>query len=369
VGLVGLIDPPREGVKEAVKVCKRAGISVIMITGDHPITAQAIANQIGITGRVLKGSELDALNEESLADLIPFPTVFARVTPNHKLLIVEALKRQKNVVSMTGDGVNDAPAIKRADIGIAMGITGTDLAKQASSLVLTDDNFCTILIAVQEGRRIRDNIVRFLVYLLACNSAEIWTVLVAVLAGWEMPLSAVNILWANIVADIPPSLALGMEPGEPDSMESAPRSLDQPILNRYEIFLILFNGFVISAGTLLTFKLDLTLFKQELIFARSNSFFVLTSSQILLVFTCKSLHRSLFDRFKVTPWMLLSLLVSFGLLLIGHYVPWFNERVLQLEPVSWRAWLGTVIVSVTLLVMSEVIKIFKRKRRRKPSEI
>ena len=367
VGLVGLIDPPREGVKQAVNVFKQAGIDVIMITGDHPTTAQAIANQIGITGRILKGSELDALNEESLAELIPFPSVFARVTPHHKLLIVEALKRRKNVVSMTGDGVNDAPAIKRADIGIAMGITGTDLAKQASSLVLTDDNFCTILNAVQEGRRIRDNIVRFLVYLLACNSAEIWTVLAAVLVGWEMPLSAVNILWANIVADIPPSLALGMEPGEPDAMESPPRPLDQPILSRSNIFMIFFNGMVISAGTLLTFKLDLSVFNQDLIHSRSNSFFVLTSSQILLVLTCKSLYRSLFDGFMVTPWMLLSLVVSFGLLIMGHYLPWFNERVLQLEPVSWRAWVGTLIVSVTLLVMSESVKMFKRRRLRKHS--
>jgi P-type Ca2+ transporter type 2C len=366
VGIAGLIDPPRDGVKESIQICKQAGINVIMITGDHPTTAAAIANQIGINGRVLKGSELDALNEESLAELLPFPNIFARVTPHHKLLIVEALKRNKAVVSMTGDGVNDAPAIQRADIGIAMGITGTDLAKQAASLVLTDDNFCTILNAVQEGRRIRDNIVRFLVYLLACNSAEIWTVLVAVLAGWEMPLSAVNILWANIVADIPPSLALGMEAGEPDAMEEPPKPPNQPILSRSDILLIFLNGLVISAGSLLTFKLEMTVFKQDLLHSRSNAFFVLTSSQILLVLTCKSLYRSLFSRFQITPWMLLSLVVSFGLLLMGHYVPWFNEQVLQLEPVSWRAWIGTMIVSAILLVMSEVIKAVRRKRRKKP---
>ena len=250
-GLVGMIDPPREEVKAAVGRCREAGIRPVMITGDHPATALAIARELGIAAdgdRVVSGQELDAMDDAALeAEVVRIP-VYARVTAEHKLRVVRAWKSRGEVVAMTGDGVNDAPAVKAADIGIAMGLTGTDVTKEASDMVLTDDNFASIVGAVEEGRGIFDNIQKFIHYLLSSNAAEILLMLFAALAGWPAPLTAVQLLWINLVTDGLPALALGMEPPERDIMRRPPRPPREPVITLQRGLLILFHGFLMAIG-------------------------------------------------------------------------------------------------------------------------
>ncbi|ORY43768.1 calcium ATPase [Rhizoclosmatium globosum] len=254
VGLIGLIDPPKAGVKESVEKCKRAGIKVIMITGDHITTAGAIAKQLGIidekNNRAMKGAELDLISEDALADLRPFPVVFARVSPDNKLKIVRALQSRLFSVAMTGDGVNDAPAIKKADVGIAMGIGGTEITKQAADIVLADDNFANIIEAVREGRQVFDNIKKFIVYLLSCNSAEIMLFLASAIINVDMPFTTIQILWANIIADIPPAMSLGVEPAEINILDRPPRIPGQGVLTLTTCLVIIFQGLVQSMATL-----------------------------------------------------------------------------------------------------------------------
>ena len=230
-----MIDPPREEVRAAVRTCHEAGIRPVMITGDHPATALAIARELGIAGehdRALTGRELDALGDESWPPPSRAISVYARVSAEHKLRIVRAWKARGQVVAMTGDGVNDAPAVKAADIGIAMGITGTDVTKEASDMVLTDDNFASIVSAVEEGRGIFDNIRKFIHYLLASNASEVLFMLFAALVGWPAPLTAVQLLWINLVTDGLPALALGVEPPERDIMRRPPRPPHEPVITR-----------------------------------------------------------------------------------------------------------------------------------------
>ncbi|KAL9537762.1 hypothetical protein MBANPS3_011488 [Mucor bainieri] len=235
IGLIGLIDPPKDGVREAIATCQEAGIHVMMITGDHVKTATAIATQLGIfhpdhldKNRAILGQELDLLSQDAIIALDPFPCVFARVSPDNKLKIVQALQQRGELVAMTGDGVNDAPAIKCADVGVAMGgEAGTEITKQAADIVLLDDNFSTIVEAVEEGRHVFDNILKFIVYLLSCNGAEIFLMLICAIANLETPLTVMMILYANIIADIPPAMALGVEPAEVGLMKRKPRSPNQ----------------------------------------------------------------------------------------------------------------------------------------------
>jgi Ca2+-transporting ATPase len=222
VGLIGMIDPPRPEVKEAIKVCKRAGIKPVMITGDYKDTAVAIAKELSMIeneNQVLTGLELDKLDEKELSENVKDVSVYARVSPMHKLKIVDAIKRNMQIVAMTGDGVNDAPALKKADIGVAMGITGTDVAKEAADMILTDDNFASIVAAVEEGRIIYSNIRKFIFYLLSCNIAEILIIFLAMLMGLPVPLKPIQLLWVNLLTDAFPALALGMEGKEPDIMQ------------------------------------------------------------------------------------------------------------------------------------------------------
>ncbi len=226
VGLVGMIDPPREEAKEAVLRSRAAGIRPVMITGDHPLTAMAIARELHIAGsedRVLTGQDLDAMSDQDLLSQVELVAVYARVSAEHKLRVVKAWKQRGQIVAMTGDGVNDAPAVKAADIGIAMGVTGTDVTKEASDMVLTDDNFASIVNAVEEGRSIFDNIQKFVHFLLSCNAGEVLLMFVSALIGWPVPLLAIHILWINLVTDGLPALALGMEPPERDIMSRPPR--------------------------------------------------------------------------------------------------------------------------------------------------
>ena len=249
VGLFGMIDPPRPEVRAAVLECRSAGIRPVMITGDHPLTARHIAQQVGITDndRFLTGQELDRLSVEELAEATREVSVFARVSPEHKLKLIDAFQQQGNIVSMTGDGVNDAPALKKADIGVAMGITGTDVAKDAADMVLLDDNFATIVAAVAEGRVIYDNIRRFIKYLLTCNASEIAVMLIGPFLGMPLPLLPLQILWMNLVTDGLPALALGVEPPEKDVMKRPPYTANESVFGRGMVQFIIGIGIIMSA--------------------------------------------------------------------------------------------------------------------------
>ena len=235
VGLTGMIDPPRKEVREAISKCRKAGIKTVMITGDHQTTAEAIAKQLGMipaNGVSMSGQQIAQLSDDELDAKVNDTYVYARVSPEHKLRIVKSLQRKGHVVAMTGDGVNDAPAIKAADIGIAMGITGTDVSKEASSLILSDDNFSTIVAAIEEGRSIYENIRKFIRYLLASNVGEIMTMFIAMMAGLPLPLVPIQILWVNLVTDGLPAMALGVDQAEKDLMQHKPRSAKENIFAR-----------------------------------------------------------------------------------------------------------------------------------------
>jgi Ca2+-transporting ATPase len=235
VGLIGMIDPARSEVRPALEKAREAGIRTVMITGDYPNTARAIAETIGLLQhgrRVMTGAQIDALGDKELKEVIEDTAVFARVSPEHKMRIVDALQANDEVVAMTGDGVNDAPAIKRADIGVAMGITGTDVAKETADMVLTDDNYASIVAAVEQGRIIYSNIRKFVFFLLSSNVAEIMIIFLAILAGLPAPLTAIQLLWLNLITDGAPALALAVEKGDPDIMEQQPRAKSEPIVNR-----------------------------------------------------------------------------------------------------------------------------------------
>lgn len=297
IGLVGLIDPPKQGVKESVRNCKQAGIRVVMITGDHIDTAKAIAKELGIIdendaneSRCMKGYEIDMLSEESLSLQRPFPVVFARVSPDNKLKIVKALQRNGESVVMTGDGVNDAPAIKQADVGVSMGISGTEITKQAASIILADDNFSTIVEAVREGRNVYDNIIKFLVYLLSCNASEVLLFLLVVLINYDFPFTANQLLWANIFAgifafnsflDVPPAMSLGVEPQEPNIMIRKPRNPNSPVMSKENVATIISQATILTCITLVVYILAVNFHlggSETLIQQQSLSFAVLISN-------------------------------------------------------------------------------------------
>lgn len=366
VGLIALVDPPRQGIAECVSACHRAGIEVIMITGDHQATASAIAKQIGLfnhdqTYGVMKGLEVDILGEDGLKALAKFPRVFARVSPQNKLAIVKALQSRKQITAMTGDGVNDAPAIRKADIGIAMGLSGTDIAKQAADMVLADDNFSTIIGAVEEGRRLYDNITKFIVYLLACNSAEIWIVLVALMLQLPVPLASVHLLWANIIADIPPSMSLGLEPGEADLLTRSPRSKSEQLLSPWNVVYIILQGLVIALLSLSRYVYGMRANESDVIGLKSETFVCLTIMQLHLSFLSRSLTHSFFSmNFFGNPWMILAFFLSTMTLLLGSYVPGLNN-LLEMTPINAAAWLRIAGCCVLLTVFTEVLKYIRRR--------
>ncbi|KAF9978921.1 P-type ATPase [Actinomortierella ambigua] len=381
LGLIGLIDPPRAGVKESVRICKDAGITVVMITGDHIKTASAIARDLGILsegGRAIKGEELDLLSEEAIAELKPFPNVFARVSPDNKLKLVQALQSRGESVAMTGDGVNDAPAIKAADVGVAMGIAGTDITKQAADIVLANDNFNTIKVAVEEGRRVFDNILKFIVYLLSCNCAEIFLFLLCSIINVELPFEVIMILWANIIADVPPALALGVEPPELGLMSRPPRSPKRSIITWTALGIILYQSMLMM---LLTFGVYMwgrsglpgmlphvpqtELEKQNELqesYAQSEAFAFLTTLQLLQGFLSRTIKTSLFRTNLMTnKWMIIGVLTSFILMILGLYVPGLNDKVLGLQGIDGISWAKIAVGCVILIIFSEVEKFFLRR--------
>ncbi len=350
VGLAGMIDPPRPAAVVAVQRCRRAGIKVVMITGDHRLTAGAVAKELGLLGsqgHILTGSELDQLDDERLGRVAGEVAVYARVSPRHKLRIVRALKQAGHVVAMTGDGINDAPAIKEADIGIAMGITGTDVTKEASSMVLADDNFTTIVAAVEEGRGIYDNIRKFIRYLLSCNVGEVMVMLFAVLAGLPLPLLPIQILWMNLITDGLPAMALGVDPPDPDIMYRPPRHPRESIFAHGLAWRILGSGLVISLGTLLVFAGVYSLGHVHLDLARTMAFNTLVFSQLFFVFTCRSERHTIWEvGLFSNPHLLAAVCCSILLQLAVTYVPCL-QPVFHTVPLDASHWLIVILVSLT----------------------
>jgi P-type Ca2+ transporter type 2C len=349
VGLYGMMDPPRNEVLPAIKKCHTAGIKTVMITGDHRTTAVAVARMLRLLpygGGVISGRELDLMSDSELEKVADSTYVYARVTPEHKLRIVKALKRRGHVVAMTGDGVNDAPAVKEADIGIAMGRTGTDVTREAAALILADDNFTTIVNAVEEGRSIYDNIRKFIRFLLACNAGEILTMFLAMLVGLPLPLRAIQILWINLVTDGLPAMALGVDPAEAGVMERPPRAPTEGIFARGLWQKIAARGIVIGLTTIGVFAWSL---QQGMLLdeARTMAFSTLIVTQLIFVFHCRSetagfLSMGLFSN----PYLVAAVLSSFGMLLLVLYNPALAV-VFGTVPLNLEHWL--IVFGVSLL--------------------
>lgn len=345
IGLYGMIDPPRKEVKKAIEECRQAGIKTVMITGDHVKTARAIASKLNLlpeNGLVLEGHQLNQMSVEELEDIIDDVYVFARVTPEHKLKIVKAFQERGHVVAMTGDGVNDAPAIKASDIGISMGITGTDVTKEASSLVLMDDNFATIKAAIKEGRNIYENIRKFIRYLLASNVGEILVMLFAMLLAMPLPLVPVQILWVNLVTDGLPAMALGMDKPENDVMKKKPRNPKEGVFARGLGWKIVSRGFLIGIVTLIAFMLTYQNNPDNLVYGQTVAFTTLVMAQLIHVFDCRS-ENSVFDRNPFENiYLVFAVLSSILLLLVVIYweplQPIFHTTALSLR--DWMLILG-----------------------------
>ena len=388
LGLLGMIDPPRPEVKDAVATCHVAGITTVMITGDHKNTARAIGEELGFlrnNSQAVDGVELDALSEDALEKEVSKIAVYARVSAEHKLRIVKAWKKQGAVVAMTGDGVNDAPAVKEANIGISMGITGTDVTKEASDMVITDDNFASIVAAVEEGRGIYDNIKKSIHYLLSCNAGEILTMLFASIFNLPLPLFPIQILWINIATDGLPALALGVDTVDPDIMKRPARRSTEQIIDKNLGTLIVFQGFFIAISTLLAYLFIFYStsseepgylyywFLNELIpcclggelfgdldRARTVAFCVMVISQLFHSFNCRSARRSLF---QVGVFTNKKLLLATGLSLVMQaaivYIP-YSKGVFKVAPLGLEDWIIVFGFSSLTFFVMEIIKCFLR---------
>jgi Ca2+-transporting ATPase len=396
-GYIGLIDPPRPEAKDAVATCKQAGIHVAMITGDHALTAQAIGRELGLAGPddiVLTGSRLQELSDEALRETVEDVAIFARVSPADKLRIVTVLQSRRHVVAMTGDGVNDAPALKKADIGVAMGVTGTDVARGAADIVLTDDNFASIVAAVEEGRGIFDNIRKFVFYLLSCNFSEVLTLFLAIVMGLPQPLLAVQILWINLVTDGLPALALGTEPKEPDIMRRPPRDPSESVLTRETALNILWHGAFITLASLTAYAYGLYWFclapsghfgfdafstalqasywreatpAEGLAAARTLTFGTLAFAQLAHSLNCRSDRYSLFT---LGLWSNPRLLAAISISAVAQLAvlhTQFGFRVFHTVNISGRDLLVAVLLSVSPLLFGELRKCTLRRAARIPS--
>ncbi len=370
VGLIGMIDPPRAEVRAALQTAGRAGIRTVMITGDYPDTARAVAEQIGLLKpghSIVTGRELAEMDDDTLRQRVLQTDVFARVSPEHKVRIVDALKANGQVVAMTGDGVNDAPALKRSDIGVAMGITGTDVAKETADMVLTDDNYVSIVSAVEQGRIIYANIRKFVYYLLSCNVAEIMTIFLAILFGLPSPLTAIQLLWLNLITDGAPALALGMEKGDPDTMQKPPRPPDEPIINRMMRVGITVQTVAITGATLTAYLIGLKVFPDHAQIAETMAFTTLSFSELLRAFTARSETISLVRLgFFSNRFMVLAGLSSLVLLLVAIYFP-ILEPIFDTYPLTMAQW--EIILPLLLVpsVAAEVNKWLTNRRSAQPA--
>ena len=368
IGMVGMIDPARPEAKEAVEKCKTAGIKPVMITGDHKVTAMAIAKDIGILeneSEAITGSELEKMPQEELEKNVKNYSVYARVSPEHKVRIVKAWQSQGEVVAMTGDGVNDAPALKTADIGAAMGIVGTDVAKEAADVVLTDDNFATIVSAVEEGRRIYDNILKAVQYLLSSNIGEIIVLFVATMFGWlAEPLLPIHILWINLVTDSLPALALSVDPAEKDIMKRKARK-DKNIFSKGMTFRVIYQGIMVGVLTLLAFcigcRFDFaSLANPEVAMtAQTMAFAVLAMSELVHAYNVRSNKESIFKiKLKTNMVLVLATLVSLLLMVVVLGVP-VLQGMFEVTELSITNWAWVILLSLAPLTIVEILKLFK----------
>ncbi len=362
VGMVGMIDPPREEVRDAVAQCRKAGIKPVMITGDHKITATAIATSLGIMSQgdgVYTGSEVEQMSDEQLRNIAPTASVFARVAPEHKVRIVKAFQSHGNVVAMTGDGVNDAPALKLADIGVAMGITGTDVSKEAADMILTDDNFATIVGAVSEGRRIYDNLLKSIQFMLSTNLGEILVLFIAVLCNMVTPLLPIHILWINLVTDSLPALALSVDPAARNIMNRKPIDSKQGILTKSFGGRIGLQGLMIALLVLAAYQIGL---KESVEVARTMTFATLAFSQMTLIFSIRSGNESAFAMLFSNRYLLGAIGVVVGLMLLVLLVP-AMQVVFRVVSLSGVQWLWVVALSLMPFIISEIVKPLVRRRK------
>ena len=370
VGLVAMIDPLREEARSAIETCRRAGIRIIMITGDQEATATEIGRQLGLDrdlqGRPVRtahGRELAGLDAPGWRSISAEVGVFARVSPEHKLRIVEALQAGGEVVAMTGDGVNDAPALKQADIGVAMGIKGTEVAKEAAAMVITDDNFATIVGAVEQGRVIYANILRSVHYLFSCNLAEILVVFVALMVGWPLPLGALQILWLNMITDVFPAMALALEPSNPDAMRRHPRDPREPLMTRQFVELITWQGLLLSGVTLLAFLAGMRWYGAEgtgLRRATTLAFMTLALAQLFHAFNARSQRRSAFTaRLFTNGWLWAAVAASLLLQVAAVYVP-VLQAILRTVPLTAADWGVVLACSLAPVGVVELVKLVQR---------
>ena len=356
-GLVGMIDPPRPEAIEAIKLCKSAGIRTVMITGDYRETAAAIARQLDIISsddEVLTGAELNQMSGEQLDEAVQKVSVFARVSPEHKVRIVQSMKNNGHIAAMTGDGVNDAPALKRADIGVAMGITGTDVTKESAEMIITDDNFSSIVAAVEEGRVIYSNIRKFVFFLMSCNVGEILIIFISMLLGWKIPLLPIHLLWVNLLTDAFPALGTEKEPG---LMDVPPRDPNESILNRDMLINIAVQSLVMTAAVLVSFYYGWQIYGIDM--GRTYALVTLIVSELLRAYSARSE--------KLPIWKLgvfsnrnmnLATIVSFGLLLLIMFIPALRD-IFNVEMLRFRDWDFAVIMAALPLGFGELTKVVR----------
>jgi Ca2+-transporting ATPase len=387
-GMIGMIDPPREEVSPALVKAKKAGIRTVMITGDFPQTARAIAEAIGLLRpghKVITGPELNQMADEELAQQVNQIDVFARVSPELKMRIVDALRAQGEVVAMTGDGVNDAPSIKRADIGVAMGITGTDVAKESADMVLTDDNYASIVAAVEQGRIIYDNIRKFVFFLISSNVAEVFIILLATLAGLPAPLTAIQLLWLNLLTDGAPALALAMEKGDPDGMNRPPRPVHEPIINRSMRLGIVVQTITQTGATLTAFLIGLLWHLDTVLplgtnpiihllkydwtnvnvqTAETMAFVTLSLCELFRAYTVRSERVSIFQLGVFSNrYMQMAVGLSLGMLLLVVSVS-FLQPIFNTHFMSLQEWVIVVSLALIPAISEELTKAYLRWRER-----
>ena len=365
VGLTGMIDPPRPEVKGAIAKARIAGIKTVMITGDYLNTAVAVAKEINLlrpNGKAMTGQQLDQTDDEAFVAVVDDIDVYARVSPQHKVRIVEALRQRGHIVAMTGDGVNDAPALKRADIGVAMGITGTDVSKETAAMVLTDDNYASIVSAVEEGRIIYSNIRKFVYFLLSCNVGEIGIIFVATLAGWPLPLTAIQLLILNLITDGAPALALGLEKGDPDIMNRPPRRPTEPVINTEMAWRIVVQAVADTIVVLTALRIGLSLYPDQISHAQTMAFATLSVSELLRAYTARSEH---FSIWKIGIFsnraMQYAVATSMVLLLGIIYLP-FLDPIFDTVPLSLNDWLILFPLILIPAVVSEITKYIAKRR-------
>ena len=364
VGLTGMIDPPRPEAKAAVKECHESGIDVIMITGDYFETALAIAKDLGIASsrdQAMQGSDLNNKTDAEIREIVKTKRIFARVSPENKVQLVKALGENGEIVAMTGDGVNDAPAIKNADIGISMGITGTDVAKDTADMILVDDNFATIVNAVEEGRVIFANIKKFVSFLLSCNIAEVAIVFLSILFGLPSPLTPIQLLWLNLVTDAFPALALGVEPAEPGIMKEDPRDPRKSIISGKTRTNLISQSIFITIAVLLSYVVGLKLiFPDSIEGAHTMVFATLITSELLRAFSVRSETYTLKELgFASNPQLIKATILSFALLLLVMYVP-ILTKLFEVVALTWE-WIPVLILSLIPLILGEIAKVARRK--------